>query len=68
MRRLELLVVLVILGFVYCEDALYTNKYDSIDYREILQSERLLKNYYNCLMDKGPCTADGKDLKSKIFC
>lgn len=43
----------------------YTTKYDNIDYYEILQNERLLKNYMNCLMDRGRCTPEGMELKSK---
>lgn len=44
----------------------YTTKYDNIDVDSILSSKRLLKNYLNCLLDKGPCTADGRELKSKF--
>lgn len=43
----------------------YTTKYDNIDVDAILASNRLLKNYVNCLLDKGPCTNEGKELKSK---
>ncbi|XP_072392142.1 ejaculatory bulb-specific protein 3-like [Diabrotica undecimpunctata] len=42
----------------------YTTKYDNVDIDAIIKSERLLKNYFNCLMDEGPCNADGKELKS----
>ena len=41
----------------------YTNKYDNIDIDQILHSERLLNNYYKCLMDEGRCTADANELK-----
>lgn len=44
----------------------YTSKYDNINFDEILHSDRLLRNYVNCLLDKGPCTPDGKELKSKF--
>lgn len=43
----------------------YTTKYDNVDLDSILQSERLLKNYINCLLDKGNCTPDGKELKGQ---
>lgn len=43
----------------------YTSKYDDVDIDQILQSERLLRNYLNCLLDKGRCTPDGAELKSK---
>ena len=43
----------------------YTTKYDNIDLDEILKSERLLKNYFNFLLDRGKCTPDGSELKRK---
>lgn len=43
----------------------YTTKYDNIDVDTIVSSRRLLQNYVNCLLDKGPCTPEGKELKSK---
>ncbi|KAK3927483.1 Ejaculatory bulb-specific protein 3 [Frankliniella fusca] len=48
------------------ETKTYTTKYDNIDLEEILRSERLLKNYFNCLMDAGPCTPDGTELKKTV--
>jgi len=44
----------------------YTTRYDSIDVEAILKSERLLRNYFNCLMDKGSCTREGLELKSEL--
>ncbi|XP_011635451.1 ejaculatory bulb-specific protein 3 [Pogonomyrmex barbatus] len=44
----------------------YTTKYDNIDLDTILTSERLLKNYINCVLDKGNCTPDGKELKEAL--
>ncbi|XP_012259016.2 allergen Tha p 1-like [Athalia rosae] len=41
----------------------YTNKYDNVDLDVVLKSDRLLLNYVNCLLDKGNCTPDGKELK-----
>lgn len=43
----------------------YTTKYDNIDLDEIIHNDRLLKNYVDCLLDKGRCTPDGLELKSK---
>lgn len=42
----------------------YTTKYDDMNIEDILRSERLLNNYVKCLMDEGPCTPDGSELKS----
>ncbi|KAF7283888.1 ejaculatory bulb-specific protein 3-like [Rhynchophorus ferrugineus] len=41
----------------------YTTKYDNIDLDQILKSDRLLRNYLNCLLEKGKCTPDGSELK-----
>ncbi|CAH2266973.1 ejaculatory bulb-specific protein 3-like [Pararge aegeria] len=49
-----------------CETSTYTNKYDGVDLDQILSSDRLLNGYVNCLLDKGPCTADGKELKQNL--
>ena len=46
-------------------DEKYTTKYDNINLDEILQSDRLLNNYLNCIMERGKCTADGTELKCK---
>lgn len=45
----------------------YTTKYDNVDLDEILNNKRLLKNYVNCLLEKGNCTPDGQELKSEIY-
>ncbi|KAG5342063.1 PEB3 protein, partial [Acromyrmex charruanus] len=58
---LFLLVVAVVLA-----EEKYTTKYDNIDLDTILTSDRLLKNYVNCLLDKGSCTPDGKELKEVL--
>lgn len=43
----------------------YTTKWDNIDIDSILKSDRLLRNYINCLLEKGRCTPDGLELRSK---
>lgn len=59
--------VLVFVGVAWAADPpVYTTKYDGVNLDEILKSERLLKNYINCLMDKGKCTPDGTELKRTL--
>ncbi|EFN89732.1 ejaculatory bulb-specific protein 3 [Harpegnathos saltator] len=42
----------------------YSDKYDDIDVKGILQNDRLRDQYYECFIDKGPCTtADMKFYK-----
>ncbi|XP_072942433.1 ejaculatory bulb-specific protein 3-like [Epargyreus clarus] len=48
------------------DDPTYTSKYDGVNLDEILASERLLNGYVNCLLDNGPCTPDGKELKNNL--
>lgn len=58
-------IILTFLSAGNCDDT-YDIKYDSIDIDEILKSERLLTNYINCLMEEGPCTEDGRELKETL--
>ncbi|KAI8420196.1 hypothetical protein MSG28_008747 [Choristoneura fumiferana] len=44
----------------------YTDKYDKIDLDEILENKRLLQAYVNCILDKGKCTPEGKELKDHL--
>ncbi|NP_001298150.1 ejaculatory bulb-specific protein 3-like precursor [Stomoxys calcitrans] len=52
------------LAMAIADDEKYTTKYDNVDLDEILKSDRLFKNYYNCLVDQGKCTPDGRELKT----
>ncbi|XP_077292135.1 ejaculatory bulb-specific protein 3-like [Arctopsyche grandis] len=38
-------------------------KYDNFNIDEILDNQRILKNYIKCMLDKGPCTPEGKDFR-----
>jgi len=46
-------------------DEKYTTKYDNVNLDEILASDRLVDNYFNCIMDRGRCTPDGAELKGE---
>ncbi|CAB3234970.1 unnamed protein product [Arctia plantaginis] len=48
------------------ETSTYTTKYDGIELKEILSNDRILTNYVRCLLDEGPCTPDGKELKKNL--
>ena len=41
-------------------------KYDNVDIEEVLKNDRLLSNYINCLLEKGSCTDDGRELKKTL--
>nr|AII01040.1 chemosensory protein [Dendrolimus kikuchii] len=48
------------------EETPYTNEFDGLDLHEILTNDRLLTAYVNCLLENGPCTPDGKELKKNL--
>lgn len=48
-----------------CAAQQFVNKYDNFNTDSIIQNERILLAYYKCVMEKGPCTKDGKNFKRK---
>nr|AJP61956.1 chemosensory protein [Phenacoccus solenopsis] len=44
----------------------YTTRYDYLDIDKILTNDRILKRLMDCIMDRGPCTREGKELKRII--
>ncbi|EFA07422.1 chemosensory protein 12 precursor [Tribolium castaneum] len=65
MKTLVLVLFVAVLSVVFAADK-YTTKYDNIDLNQILKSDRLLKNYVNCLLDRGKCSPDGQELKNNL--
>ncbi|EAT46836.1 AAEL001989-PA [Aedes aegypti] len=63
---MKIIILCTLLAVVAAQEATYNNRYDNIDVEEILKSDRLFKNYFNCLMDAGPCTPEGTDLKKYL--
>ncbi|XP_025413202.1 ejaculatory bulb-specific protein 3-like [Sipha flava] len=47
-------------------DDIYTSKYDNINVDDILKSDRLVSNYFQCLMDNGACPQEGNLLKKLL--
>nr|XP_026493432.1 uncharacterized protein LOC113398758 [Vanessa tameamea] len=41
----------------------FVNRYDNFNADSIIQNERILLAYYKCVMEKGPCTKDGRNFK-----
>nr|QIJ45722.1 chemosensory protein [Glyphodes pyloalis] len=41
----------------------YDSKYDYFDIDSLVQNPRLLRNYMDCFLDKGPCTPIGRVFK-----
>ncbi|XP_056639217.1 ejaculatory bulb-specific protein 3-like [Diorhabda carinulata] len=44
----------------------YTTKYDNINIDEIINNDRLLRSYVDCLLGTKPCTKDGEELKKVL--
>ncbi|OAD55039.1 Ejaculatory bulb-specific protein 3 [Eufriesea mexicana] len=61
----HVVVACFLLGEVLSEDK-YTTKYDNVDINAVLNSERLLNGYVNCLLDRGACTPDAAELKKNL--
>lgn len=54
-----------VIGFAFLDASKYSGRFDNLNIDEVLSSDRLLKNYFECLMERGPCTPEGSELKSK---
>lgn len=42
------------------------SKLDNFDIDVLLKNDRILNNYLKCLLDKGPCTNEGRELKKTL--
>lgn len=60
-------VVCCVAAAIQTASSKYNVKYDNVDIDEILKNDRLLNNYFKCLMDTGKCTADGEELKREYL-
>lgn len=67
MRSICVFVFLGLVAFTLArpEDT-YTDRWDNINIDEILESDRLLNKYTDCLLDKGRCSPDAKTLKETL--
>jgi len=49
------------------ETSSYPTRYDFIDIEAVMNNERIIKILFNCVMNQGPCTREGLELKSKLL-
>ncbi|XP_030749778.1 ejaculatory bulb-specific protein 3-like [Sitophilus oryzae] len=56
----------VIVALAWGQESPYTTKYDNVDVDKILKNDRVLSNYIKCLMEEGPCTPEGRELKKTL--
>ncbi|XP_049832419.1 ejaculatory bulb-specific protein 3-like [Schistocerca gregaria] len=61
-------VALLVLGALVAAQDKYTTKFDSVNLDDILNNDRLLNKYAQCLLDADDrnCTPDAKELKKAI--
>ncbi|XP_047031339.1 ejaculatory bulb-specific protein 3-like isoform X2 [Helicoverpa zea] len=57
------LICLCVLTVVVTCHSQAPNRYENFNADAIIQNDRILLAYYKCVMDKGPCTRDGKNFK-----
>ncbi|XP_055595329.1 ejaculatory bulb-specific protein 3-like [Uranotaenia lowii] len=57
------IIIFALIAVALAQETIYTSKYDNIDVLEIVKSDRLFKNYYNCLLEQGKCPPDAAELK-----
>ncbi|CAH2266991.1 allergen Tha p 1-like [Pararge aegeria] len=44
----------------------YDPEYDNFNAEDLVENVRLLRSYGKCFLEKGPCTAEGSDIKKII--
>jgi hypothetical protein len=42
------------------------SKLENFDIDMVLKNDRILNNYLKCLLDKGPCTSEGRELRKVL--
>ncbi|XP_013105105.2 ejaculatory bulb-specific protein 3 [Stomoxys calcitrans] len=60
---LTLTVAAAMIGTVWADEE---NRFENVNIDEILASKRLIKNYINCLLDKGSCPPEARELKKQL--
>ncbi|KAM0730249.1 Allergen Tha p 1 [Formica fusca] len=63
MKKYFLILLTLLMMTLVAATEKYSRKYDDVDVDKILQSNRILNNYIRCLLDEGPCTAEGRELR-----
>lgn len=65
MARLSYVVTIISIALMcVLAEELYSDQYDDVDIKSILENDKLRQQYYNCTLETGPCvTADAKFFK-----
>lgn len=62
---MKLLILTVALVATFINIRAQDDRYKSVNIEEVLSNKRLLGAYIKCMLDKGRCTPEGKELKCK---
>nr|QWS70520.1 chemosensory protein 8 [Cylas formicarius] len=62
----KLLIVALLCQSAICLAQQYSTRYDNLDIESILSNKRVLTNYIKCILDEGPCTSEGRELRKHI--
>lgn len=65
LKMRSVIIVLVVCVVAALAQQEYTNKYDNVSIETVLSNDRVLSNYIKCLLEKGACTREGRELKRK---
>ncbi|KZC04256.1 PREDICTED: ejaculatory bulb-specific protein 3-like [Dufourea novaeangliae] len=64
--KVSLLLLVALIAIASVTANKYPSKYDDVDVERILQNGRVLTNYIKCMLDEGPCTNEGRELKKTL--
>lgn len=59
-------IVLFFAAFLLAAVNAQNSRLDNFDIDTLLKNDRILNNYLKCLLDKGPCTKEGRELKTTL--
>jgi len=62
-----LFIVMNVFVCVFAEEELYSDRYDNVDVRAVLQNEELREGYYKCFMGIEPCKTPEQAMITGIF-
>lgn len=66
---MKYLTIILLIAVVACGCANAAKKqpmsFEDIDFDTVIKNERLMKNYMACMTNSGPCTQEGRELKSE---
>ncbi|XP_050306112.1 ejaculatory bulb-specific protein 3-like [Anthonomus grandis grandis] len=63
---MKLFLVIFMVQIVLSVGQKYTSRYDNLNIDQVLSNKRVLGNYIKCILDEGPCTAEGRELRKHI--